>query len=182
MDFNFIKIQLQTPNISSSSYFSVSTVPGTGSAPGFDFSQPFNPSRLNWSIALKLINTSNEPVAVEDIKTIWFGDNNYRTISNKYFSLVYIAKNSEEDFINLLSKDDKQQINLPLLIRSGEQKVLELKFTMETFQRVFFWHKKSILFKKNEVVAPDTYEKLLRKVKIKIRINKRLFPFTIKIG
>lgn len=175
-------IELNNLNLANSNHFLASIVPATASAAGFDIEgiQLEKYSMIDWFLTLKLINTSKDDMAIEDIRAEWMGKNNYRCRSVSTQIHESTAATEEEilnQFIN--KKSDGQFIFLPFILKSGKEKIIRVDFLLKTFKRVFLNYQKEIAFKKEEIKAPEIYQQLLQKAIIKIKNNKKIL--TLKI-
>ncbi len=169
-------IELNNLNLVNSDHFLASIVPATASAAGFDIEgiQLEQYSMIDWFLTLKLINTSKDDIAIEGIRAEWIGKNNYRCKSVSTQIHESIAATEEEilsQFIN--KKSDGQSIFLPFILKSGKEKIIRVDFLLKTFKRVFLNYRKEIAFKKEEIKAPEIYQRLFQKAIIEIKSDKK---------
>ena len=189
MDISLIKVDkfLNLNNLQPASFrkFSVTIIPATVSAFGFDLREPSdNFSRIDWFMILKLINASENSLIIENIEAECIGKYNYRCKSDNFSTQIYkTSGESEEDVISKLLKDDtstKQLVFLPLLLKAQSEKLVRVNFTLEVYRRVFL-KLKPTSFRRQEIKEPETYQDLLQKAIIKIKINESSKPLLLKI-
>lgn len=187
MDINLIKINkiidVKESKPVSFKQFSVSIVPATVSAVGFDLRMPTDKfSTIDWFMTLKFVNASRKNLIVEDIRAEWIGKNNYRCKS--LYTEIYTAEGEDEEtIINQLNKDEdstRQILFFPFLLNSGAEKFIQANFSLNTYKRIFFNYWKPISFKREEI-TPKTYQQLLQRAIIKIKINESKKPLLLKI-
>lgn len=189
MDISLIKVDkfLDLRNLKPASFrkFSVTIIPATVSAFGFDLRQSSdNFSRIDWSMILKLINASENSLVIENIEAECIGKYPYRCKSNNPLIQIYktIGEN-EEDVIEKLLKDNtstKELIFLPLFLKAQSETLIRVNFTLEIYKKVFL-KLKLTSFKRQEIKEPETYQNLLQKGIIKIKVNESSKPLLLKI-
>lgn len=189
MDISLIKVDkfLDLSNLKPASFrkFSVAIIPATVSAFGFDLRQSSdNFSRIDWSMILKLINASENSLVIENIEAECIGKYSYRCKSNNFLTQIYkTIGGSEEDVIEKLLKDDtstKELTFLPFLLKAQSEKLVRVNFILELYRKVFL-KLKPILFKRQEIKEPETYQDLLQEAIIKIKVNESSKPLLLKI-
>ncbi len=191
MDVNLIKINkiidINKSRTVSFKQFSVRIIPATASAAGFDLRMPLDKfSRLDWFMTLKLVNASKENLIVENIQAEWIGKNNYRckSIYAQIYEVDQRNEKNEEMVVNQLNREESLKgkiLFLPILLKYQSEKFIRVDFLLETHKRIFLNYWLPISFKKEEIKEPETYEQLLQKAIIKIRINESRKPLLLKI-
>jgi len=198
MDANLIKneikieigkiIDINRSKPASFKQFSASIVPATAGAIGFDLELPIDKfSVIDWSMILKLANAARDDLIIESIKAEWIGKNNYRAKST--YAQIYETQqeigDSEETIIEQLIDGKnglkERAIFLPAILRRRSERFIHVIFSLSTYKKIFLNYWLPISFKKEDIKAPETYEQLLQKAVIKIKINKNRTPLLLKI-
>ena len=155
-DINLIKtgdISITLPQKVSSlvANFSFATIPGTGAAAGFKFFQNSTESNLlDWSIELRFVNGSSENIIVNQVNCEFHG--------KKW----YVSKSRKSVFITEEVVGARYDRHFPLMISANSGRIFHFDFILEIYRKFFFLIKKTS-FKENEVVAPKTYQDLIKK-------------------
>jgi hypothetical protein len=176
--------------------FSANIIPATVSAFGFNLGKPTGDSQvegvvhhetfsqIDWFMLLKLINASKNSLIIENIRVECIGKNGYRCKSNNFLTQIYRASgNNEANVIEKLLKEDvceKKMIFLPFLLKAQSEEIIRVDFLLETYKMIFL-KLKPISFKRQEIKEPETYQQLLQKAVIKIKINENRKPLLLKI-
>lgn len=193
MDISLIKIDkiLDLSNLKPASFkkFSVSILPATVSAFGFDLKKSGdNFSQIDWFMLLKLINASDNSLIVENIKVQCIGKHGYICKSNNFLTQIYrVTGGNEVDIIENLLKDEKddihttkEMVSLPVLLKAQSENIIRADFVLETYKKTFL-RLKPISFQRQDIKEPETYQDLLQKVIIKIKVNENIKPLLLKI-
>lgn len=192
MDVNLVKIDkiidINKAKPVSFGQFSVSIVPATVSAAGFDLTTPIDRfSMLDWFMTLKLVNASKENLIIENIQAEWIGKDNYRCKSN-YVRICEAIQESEKNETmavdQLIDKNkslERKTIFLPILLKYQSEKFIRADFSLKIYKRKFFSYWDPISFKKEDIKEPETYEQLLQKAIIKITTDRSRKPLLLKI-
>lgn len=164
-EINILKIgNINLPRKESRSVdnFSFASIPGTGSAAGFVFLPDSSESNiLDWSIELRFVNGSNESIIVDQVGCKFLGEKGYISKSRNY---VRISDNQ----------------NLPLLIPANSEKVFKFDFSLIVYKKAFLFFLKQANFKEHEIVAPQTYQDLIKRVLIFVKIHNYQKPLTLE--
>ena len=176
--------------------FSATIIPATVSAFGFNLGKTNSVSRIeaivhnesfsqiDWFMLLKLINASNNSLIVENIEAECIGKYGYRCKSNNFLTQIYRATGKNEaDVIENLLKDDistKELLFLPFLLKAQSEKIVRVDFSLGTYKKLFF-QLKTISFNRQEIKEPETYQDLLQKAIIRIKVNENPKPLLLKI-
>ena len=190
-DISLIKIDkiidLSTIKPISYKQFSVTVIPATVSAFGFNLGKSVNNSQsgevahtkmtfsqIDWHMVLKLANASKESLMIESIQVECIGKNGYRCKSNNFLTQIYrVDGNNELDIVEKLLKKDaseKEIIFLPFLLRAQLEEIIRVDFVLETYKRRLL-KLRTISFKRQEIKEPETYRQLCQKAIIKVKIN-----------
>ena len=181
--------------------FSVSIIPATVAAFGFNLERPTGDSQIqgilhtesfsqiDWFMILKLVNASKDNLIIENIQAECIGKNGYRCKSNNFPTQIFEWTGREEsDTIDqLLNIDDenwnikKRILFLPFLLKNQSEKLIRVDFVLETYKRVFLNYWRPISFRREEIKEPETYQRLLQKAVIRIRTNENRQPLLLKI-
>ena len=192
MDVNLVKIDkiidINKAKPVSFRQFSVSIVPATVSAAGFDLTIPIDRfSMLDWFMTLKLVNASKENLIIENIQAEWIGKDNYRCKSN-YVKICEAIQENKKDEAMIVDQliDEKKSLErkpifLPIFLKHQSEKFIRVDFLLKTYKRIFFSYWRPISFKKEEIKAPKTYEQLLQRAIIKITTDRNQKPLLLKI-
>jgi hypothetical protein len=163
-------------------------VPATVSAAGFNLDAHNDKfSTLDWFMILKIANASRNNLTIENIQAEWIGKNNYGCKSTylEIFETISNKENGDENLIinQLLQrgKSNKRVRFLPIVLQGQSEKFIRVNFSLATYKRNIFHKWLPIYFEKEEIREPQIYEKLLQKAVIKIKLNTRHRPLSLKI-
>lgn len=164
--------------------FSANIIPGTISAPGFNLNsniEEFN--NIKWGLAIKIVNSSEEDFAIENISSEWRGQNGFLCKSDDFCTKIYKLDYEKDEEIsqNLLS--GKTQLVLrPFLIKKLTEIVIKVNFTLKIFKHKnpLPWILEGFYFSRNEIREPETYHMLYQKNFIKIKLNGKWKSISLK--
>ncbi|GEM_PF-6437513 len=114
----------------------------------------------DWSFSLKLANPSARDVALKDVVVQWIGRYPYYAVSSPWVSISCFPENSE-----------KIEEYLPILIKAGAERKIRVAVRLSFFYRVLPLIKFKALFRRQDIVEPDTYGKLVRRFRIILKTN-----------
>ncbi|MDD5638892.1 MAG: hypothetical protein PHO28_03235 [Candidatus Pacebacteria bacterium] len=165
--------------------FSANIIPATVSAFGFDLQKSTDSfSQIDWFMLLKLINASNNGLIVENIQAECVGRSGYRCKSNNFLTQIYRATGkNESDIIENLLNDNihiKELLSLPFLLKAESETIIRVDFSLKIYKKLFF-QLRPIVFNRQEIKEPETYQDLLQKAIIAIQINRNPKPLLIKL-
>jgi len=192
MDINLVKIDkiidINKAKPVSFKQFSVSIIPATASAAGFDLTTPTNRfSMLNWFMTLKLVNASRENLIIENIQAEWIGRDNHRCKSDYVEICEAIQENKKDEamivdqLIDEKKSLERKSIFLPIFLKHQSEKFIRVDFLLKTYKRTLLNYWRPISFRKDEIKAPEIYEQLLQKAIIKIMTDRNRKPLLLKI-
>lgn len=192
MDVNLVKIDkiidINKAKPVSLGQFSVSIVPATVSAAGFNLTIPIDILyMLDWFMILKLVNASKENLIIKNIQAEWIGRDNYRCKSDYVRICEAIQENEKseaivvEQLVDEKKELERKPIFLPILLENQSEKFIRADFSLRTYKRIFFSYWRPISFKKGDIKEPETYEQLLQKAIIKITTDRSQKPLLLKI-
>lgn len=192
MDVNLIKvdkiIDINKTRPVSFRQFSAAIISSSVSAAGFNLNVPTDRfSTIDWFMTLKLVNASKEDLIIENVQAEWIGKDNYRCKS-EYVGICEAMQKDEKGEIRVIDqftdeekKLERRSIFLPILLKGQSRKFIRADFSLRTYKQIFFSYWKPISFRKEEIKEPETYEQLLQKAIIKIKINESRKPILLKI-
>jgi len=162
--------------------FSASVLPGTVGMPGFNLKQNTdNFYMIDWSLAIKMANSLNEDIVIENIKSEWRGINGFVCKSDDFCNSIYRVKSDGDvDAIEKLLAGNKQKVLLPFLMKKQSEIIIQANFALYIYKKRFLRHLDMVHFKKIEVKEPDTYHQLYRKSLVKIRLNGKWRSLVLK--
>jgi len=174
---------------SSAGRFSVSIVPGTVSAVGFNLEDQVDRFfSFDWSMILKVVNSSRSPLAVNDIQTEWIGKNNYRckSVLTSIMEPTILENDIKKESIiisKLFNKDGSQQKvrYFPLLIKENSEVFLRIDFLLRIYKYVFFNRWSEVSFGRLEAEKINIYDKFRNKEIVRIDVNSQRKPLFLKI-
>jgi len=124
-------------------------------------------------------------VIIENISAEWIGKSGYRCKS--VYVELYEADTREESLaVNYLAQRPQDRTHqrskhFPLLITRESEYVIKVNFSLKIYKKVFLGRQMPISFKRRDIKAPETYQELLEKAVIRIKINKSKKSLELRI-
>lgn len=153
--------------------FSADIIPGTISAPGFNLEGSVDIFHsVDWSVAIKIVNSSEKDFAIENISSLWEG-REFLCKSDDFLTRIYKLKyESDAVVISKLSSADNMEIIItPFLLKAQTETVIKVNFVLDIYKKKFPMGLDKFFFKKEEIKEPETYHALYQKNYIKIKLN-----------